>query len=101
MPTLASANGGQRLPERVDTADGSRGGAEATIHVSESGSPRRSPEDRHTVLPEHAVGGNDREVVFKRLRDEESIERIPMAEGQLRDSNNLSELASVKVASGR
>ena len=40
----------------------------------------------------HAVGGDDREVIFKRLRDEKSIERIPMEERQVRDSDDVSEL---------
>lgn len=66
-----------------------RGSREATIRIA--GWRRRSPEDRHTVLPKHAVGGDDREVIFKRLRDEKSIERIPMAERQVRDSNDMSE----------
>ena len=54
--------------------------------------PLGSPDERDAVLPKHAVGGNDRELVLESLCREQTIEWIAVAKRQVNDSDNMPEL---------
>jgi hypothetical protein len=47
------------------------------------------------VFSKHSICGRDREMVFERLRRQQTIERIAMVKRQISDSNNIRKSATL------
>ena len=51
-----------------------------------------SPNAFHAVLGKYAVAGDDRQLLFKGLRRQQSIERISMSEREVHKTNDVRQL---------